>query len=35
MNFRNWCDVGNFQESGNSPIVMHLLKNLKLKCCAG
>jgi len=28
MNFRNWSDVGNFQESGNSPLVMHLLKNL-------
>ena len=28
MNFRNWSDVGNFQESGNSPVVMHLLKSL-------
>jgi len=28
MNFRNWSDVGNFAESGNSPVVMHLLKNL-------
>ena len=26
--FGNWSDVGNFQESGNLPIVMHLLKKL-------
>ena len=28
MNFRNWSDAGNFQESGNSPVFMHLLNNL-------
>jgi len=28
MDFGNWSDVGYFQESGNSPIVMHLLKKL-------
>jgi len=31
MNFKNWSDVGNFpgvDESGNSPVVMPLLKKL-------
>jgi len=28
INFRDWSDVGNFQESGNLPIVMHLLEKL-------
>ena len=28
MNFRNWSDGAIFQESGNSPVVMHWLKSL-------